>query len=548
MSLPCFKPLASTLIGQKLPLHKPSSIHHDDKPSLTKLYPSRRRVARMPINMALTTTDEQGITRRIGNHHPNLWDHDFLQSLPKSYDAPCYGERAEKVIKEIKGMFNALHLNSSSADDLYKRLSMVDDVERLGIDRHFQTEIKAALDYVYRYWDDMNGIGCGRESPCADLNTTALGFRILRLHRYGVSSGMLLQFKDNDGQFLCSNTLSNEELRSILNLYRASLIAFPKEQDLDDAKAFSTKYLKQVLPNINNTNISKEIKYNLEYGWHTNVPRLEARTYIDIYGDAKTTNNIYNSKLLELAKLDFNMIQSIQQRELQIVSRWDLAFMEALPEFMKVAFKAFDEGVRSMAQEAEKTQERDKLNYARKAWEICIDSFMVEATWIATGYIPSLEEYLENGKVSFGYRVVTLQPLLSLDVPINDDIIKEIDYPSKFNDLLCLTLRLRGDTKTFKAEVDRGELASGIACYLKDNPRSTEEDALEYLNSLIDEKLKELNWEYLKPDNVPIISKYHKYALSKGIQLLYKERDGISVSDIQTKKLITKAMIEPVPI
>ncbi|GLJ09983.1 hypothetical protein SUGI_0119630 [Cryptomeria japonica] len=173
---------------------------------------------------------------------------------------------------------------------------------------------------------------------------------------------------------------------------------------------------------------------------------------------------------------------------------------------------------------------------------------MVEATWIDTGYIPSLEEYLENGKVSFGYRVVTLQPLLSLDVPINDAIIKEIDYPSKFNDLLCLTLRLRGDTKTFKAEADRGELASGIACYFKDNPRSTEENALEYLNSLIDEKLKELNWEYLKPDNVPIISKYHKYALSKGIQLLYKERDGISVSDIETKKLITKAMIEPVPI
>ncbi|GLJ09985.1 hypothetical protein SUGI_0119650 [Cryptomeria japonica] len=345
----------------------------------------------------------------------------------------------------------------------------------------------------------------------------------------------------------------------------------------------------------------QQIKYNLEYGWHTNVPRLEARTYIDIYGDAKTTNNIYNSKLLELVKwwkecgldklefahhrhvefyfsaagvcidpkystfrigfakmctfltcLDdiYDTYGTLDELKLftQAIKRWDLAFMEALPEFMKVAFKAFDEGVRSMAQEAEKTQERDKLNYARKVWEICIDSFMVEATWIATGYIPSLEEYLENGKVSFGYRVVTLQPLLSLDVPIDDDIIKEIDYPSKFNDLLCLTLRLRGDTKTFKAEVDHGELASSIACYLKDNPRSIEEDALEYLNFLIDEKIKELNWEYLKPDNVPIIRKYHKYALSKGIQLLYKERDGISVSDIETKKLITKAMTEPVPI
>ncbi|GLJ10691.1 hypothetical protein SUGI_0133190 [Cryptomeria japonica] len=201
---------------------------------------------------------------------------------------------------------------------------MVDDVERLGIDRHFQNEIKENLDYVYRYWNDTHGIGCGRESSCVDLNTIALCFRILRLHRYGVSSaGMLQQFKSKDGQIFYSDNQSNEEeLRSILNLFRASLIAFPKEQALDDAKSFSTAYLKQDLSNINNTNISKEIEFNLEYHWHTNVPRLEARTYIDMYGDTKTTNNIFNSKLLELAKLDLNMIQSIQHHELQILSRW----------------------------------------------------------------------------------------------------------------------------------------------------------------------------------------------------------------------------------
>lgn len=98
-----------------------------------------------------------------------------------------------------------------------------------------------------------------------------------------------------------------------------------------------------------------------------------------------------------------------------------------------------------------------------------------------------------------------------------------------------------------KVEADCGEAASCVTCYLKDNPRSTEEDALEYLNSLIDEKLKELNWEYLKPDNVPRICKDHGYAISKGIQLLYKERDGISVSSIETKNLITKTMLEPIP-
>jgi hypothetical protein len=35
--------------------------------------------------------------------------------------------------------------------DLLERLLIVDNIVRLGIDRHFEKEIKEALDYVYRY-------------------------------------------------------------------------------------------------------------------------------------------------------------------------------------------------------------------------------------------------------------------------------------------------------------------------------------------------------------------------------------------------------------
>ena len=65
--------------------------------------------------------------------------------------APSYKERSRKLINEVKGMFNALNKNCSSTNDLYRRLKMVDDVERLGIDRHFKNEIKEHLDYVYRF-------------------------------------------------------------------------------------------------------------------------------------------------------------------------------------------------------------------------------------------------------------------------------------------------------------------------------------------------------------------------------------------------------------
>jgi hypothetical protein len=68
--------------------------------------------------------------------------------------APSYREHAERLIGEVKDMFNSMSVEDgeliSPLNDLLQRLWIVDSVERLGIDRHFKNEIKSALDYVYR--------------------------------------------------------------------------------------------------------------------------------------------------------------------------------------------------------------------------------------------------------------------------------------------------------------------------------------------------------------------------------------------------------------
>lgn len=106
-------------------------------------------------------------------------------------------------------------------------------------------------------------------------------------------------------------------------------------------------------------------------------------------------------------------------------------------------------------------------------WEAYIDSYMKEAKWISSGYLPTFEEYLDNGKISFGSRIATLQPILTLTDPLPLHILQEIDFPSKFNDLICAILRLKGDTRCYKADSARGEEASSISCYMKDNPGLT---------------------------------------------------------------------------
>jgi hypothetical protein len=83
-------------------------------------------------------------------------------------------------------------------------------------------------------------------------------------------------------------------------------------------------------------------------------------------------------------------------------------------------------------------------------WEAYFDSYMKEAKWISSGYLPTFEEYLDNGKISFGSRIATLQPILTLSDPLPLHILQEIDFPSKFNDLICAILRLKGDTRCYK--------------------------------------------------------------------------------------------------
>ena len=89
-------------------------------------------------------------------------------------------------------------------------------------------------------------------------------------------------------------------------------------------------------------------------------------------------------------------------------------------------------------------------------WEAYLDSYMQEAKWIASSYMPTFEEYYENGKLTSAHRISALQPILMLDIPFPDHILKEVDYPSKLNDLGCAILRLRGDTRCYKVSDENG--------------------------------------------------------------------------------------------
>ncbi|KAJ1433078.1 Terpenoid cyclases/protein prenyltransferase alpha-alpha toroid [Sesbania bispinosa] len=223
--------------------------------------------------------------------------------------------------------------------DLFEHIWAVDRLERLGISRYFQKEINDCLSYVSRYWTEK-GICWARNSEVQDIDDTAMGFRLLRLHGYQVSPNVLEHFKKKDGEFVCFVGQSTQAVTGMFNLYRASQVLFQGENILQDAKHFSAKFLtKKRVANdlfdkwIITKDLPGEVGYALDVPWYASLPRLEARFFLEHYGgktDVWIGKTLYrmpyvnNDVYLEVAKLDYNNCQAVHSKEWENIQRWYL--------------------------------------------------------------------------------------------------------------------------------------------------------------------------------------------------------------------------------
>lgn len=220
--------------------------------------------------------------------------------------------------------------------DLFEHLWMVDRLERLGVSHYFKQEIKDALEYVYRYWTDF-GIAWAGNLNVQDIDDTAMGFRLLRLHGFDVSEDCFREFY-KDGEFFCMPGQTSQAVTGIFNFYRASQTLFPGETLLEKGRSFAKIFLENKHAKgecydkwILTKDLDGEVEHALNFPWCASLPRIEHRTYLDHYGtdDIWIGKCLYrmpyvnNKVFLDLAKADFNLCQSIHQKELEEVIRWN---------------------------------------------------------------------------------------------------------------------------------------------------------------------------------------------------------------------------------
>ncbi|CAM0912976.1 unnamed protein product [Alopecurus aequalis] len=226
--------------------------------------------------------------------HPSLWGDFFLTYQPPSSEQiPQIEERVEDLKEQVRTVIK-------NTNEMPKILDLIIMLERLGLDYHYENEIGQLLNTVFNSdYDDTN------------LHLVSLRFYLLRKNGYGVSSDVFQKFQHEDGLF------ANVDRESMLSLYNAAYLRKHGEKVLDEAISFTKKRLMCELEHLE-PSYAKEVSSALDTPLFRRVGIMETRSYITNYETEATRNEA----MLELAKLNFNLLQHLFSQELKEVTSW----------------------------------------------------------------------------------------------------------------------------------------------------------------------------------------------------------------------------------
>ncbi|KAF7013134.1 unnamed protein product [Triticum aestivum] len=236
-----------------------------------------------------------------------------------------YDDKALQYLDSIVNIYGSA-VPTVYPQNIYYQLSMVDALKKIGISRHFSSEINSILDKAYISWLQRD------DEIMLDVETCAMAFRLLRMNGYDVSSDELSHVAEAS-TFHSSLEGYLNDTKSLLELYKASKVCLSEnELILENISNWSGRLLTEKLccDGTDRMPIFGEVEYTLKFPFYATVEPLDHKTNIEhfdsrVFTQLKTKNvpSHVNEDLLDFAVEDFSFSQSIYQDELGHIESWE---------------------------------------------------------------------------------------------------------------------------------------------------------------------------------------------------------------------------------
>ncbi|KAI7980749.1 hypothetical protein LOK49_Contig111G00009 [Camellia lanceoleosa] len=256
------------------------------------------------------------------------------------------------------------------------------------------------------------------------------------------------------------------------------------------------------------------------------------------FSSSRVSNTLKTSAPLCKARGKPTIVAAKQYNGIQML--W-----KTLPDYMKLCFLTLYNTVNEMTYDTLKQHGVNIIPYLTRAWADLCKAFLVEAKWCFNKETPTFAAYLENAWRLVSRVVILVHAYFLMTKTITKEALDSLQAYHSLLECSSIIFRLTNDLGTSKAELERGESANSILCYMKENG-VFEQVAQKHISNLIDE-----TWKKMNKDRI-IDSPFEKSFVETTINLarisqcMYQHGDGHGSPDSQAKNRVLSVIIEPI--
>ncbi|CAN1266177.1 Probable terpene synthase 3 [Linum perenne] len=392
---------------------------------------------------------------------------------------------------------------------------------------------------------------------------------------FGGITDTFKRFKTEDGESFKEELVN--DIEGLLSLYEAACMRIQGETILDEAIHFTKLHLAATKfdDTSSSSQLAKRISHALERPLRKGVAKVEQLFFITVYEQM----HAHDETLLALAKLSFNVVQNMYQKELKVLTKWwielDLIrrggyardklvevyfwavgsmweprFSLARCTFTKatILYSVYDDTYDAYGRINELELFTGAIERIMQIYNL-VRWYLEEARWLAKSYVPTLDEYRQVSSFSTAYQAMVWATLCGMGELGTKQVFDWLLTKPKILAASSDHCRLMDDIQSHQFEQKRGHIASSVECHMTQYGVSRE-DAVNALNDMVEEDWKIVNEELLNPQNrnIPkeVLSLFLGY--EQIMDVLYKYSDGYTHSNTTTKDMLTALLVTALPI
>ncbi|KAE8769549.1 terpene synthase [Hordeum vulgare] len=494
-------------------------------------------------------------------------------------------ERVEELKGRVRTMF-------SDNDSVAKAVTLIDTLERLGVDGHFREEIASAISRI-AHPDESSGSN--------DLHVVATRFRLLRQHGIWVSTGT---------STIALFTILLRDMLYLLTWW------YPVTARPSRAIDFTRHQLEAIAAKGElRSPVAEQIARALDHPLPRFTRLLESMYYVGEYAQEETHNNT----LLELARLNAHLMRYLHLRELKALSlwwrdlydmvnlpytrdrmvevyfwscgmipeeeysrarlmfaktfglvtflddtydvhatleecrsfteaiqRWDNSAVSILPEYLRVLyiktlsnFKDFENML--------KPHEKYRMSYAKKAYQLQAEYYMQEAQWSHDKHQPTFREHEELSVMSSGLPMLNLVALMGYGAIATN---KVFEWTCAVPDVVRAGAqigRFLNDISSYKLGKNKKDVASVVESYMVEKG-TTGEEAVAAIAAMTEDSWRMMNQACMDVDRALLPAAQLVVNIARSNEVIYlRGRDGYTFGS-HVKDLVTMLFLAPIPL